>query len=131
MTGRRIYKCGMITLAEFLSNRRKEITAQIDALKAELSQIDAAQAAIQPVEGASAPVAPAIGGGLAKLQPVKTLALRALDAHPDGLDTDAIIEVIESRFSRSVPKTSLAPELSRLKADGKVENVEGIWRKII
>jgi len=59
---------------------------------------------------------------------IKDLALEALRAYPVGLDTNQIIAEIKEKHGQDIARSSMSPQLSRLKADGEIEQVGHVWR---
>ena len=56
------------------------------------------------------------------------MALDVLADKPQGADTLEIIKLINAKFKIEVPRTSMSPQLSRLKADRKLVMEDKIWR---
>jgi hypothetical protein len=114
------------TLREFLASRRSGIKAEIAALRRELQEIDAAERAISGTAQSSP--APAtvvsVAGGLS----IKDKILAVLRDCPEGGDVATIIDLIQQQFGETIVKSSLSPQLSRLKGEGRVVTEHKIWR---
>ncbi len=59
---------------------------------------------------------------------IKEQVVAVLDGARQGLDTDGIQAKLLEHFGRDVAKSSLTPQLSRLKSEGVIEQEERIWR---
>jgi hypothetical protein len=120
----------MGTLRDFIAARRAEIKGQIQDLKSELVELDKAESAIasdgeMATSQGNAP-RPAkrrrIDGG------IKNMVLQSLLMNFSGLTANSILESIKVIYGIEVARTSLSPQLSRLKNDGKVAVENSIWR---
>jgi hypothetical protein len=103
------------TLRDFIAQRESEIRDQVKALRAELRELQVAKAALDGQEGT--PPAPKSGG-----MTIKDMALAVLNsktAEP-GLTSHEILAGIKAEFDREIDRTSLSPQLSRLKEGGDV-----------
>lgn len=125
------------TLRDFIAKRRSEIRSAIADLQRELLELDAAEAAANAAAHgvASAPVPrPHIfyGGGEAlapsKQPTIKDMVRDVLTGFPQGLDANDIINVVRDRFGVDVPRSSMSPQLSRLKSEGVIELDGKLWR---
>ena len=59
---------------------------------------------------------------------IKRLVLDVLESHPIGLKANSILAKINSKSSKPYLRTSLSPQLSRLKEDGYIMLEGKIWR---
>jgi hypothetical protein len=109
----------MTALRQFLSRREAEITEQMKLLEQELAEIRATWAALQ--DGAHAP--PRRASQLT----IKEMIRRILRGRPDGLTAGEILKEIQERFAVSLERTSLSPQLSRLRDSGEVTLERGHW----
>lgn len=103
------------TLRDFIANREGEIRDQIKALKSELKELQLAKAAL---DGQDAAPAPAQSSG----PTIKDMARTVLNTGvaKNGLTSHEILAGIKVEFDRDIDRTSLSPQLSRLKADGEI-----------
>lgn len=106
-------------LTSYLATRRAEIEAQMAALKAELSEIEIAEAAL----GDARPAVVREGS-------IKDWALRALALCDEGADTGGVQAAIQNIGGPDVPRSSLTPQLSRLKAAGLLTQDGRNWRRV-
>jgi hypothetical protein len=60
-------------------------------------------------------------------QGIKGMVLGALQEAKTGLTAQQIIAAIQTTFGYDLPRTSLSPQLTRLKRDGKVTVRDSIW----
>lgn len=58
---------------------------------------------------------------------IKEMIRQIVRGRPDGLAAGEILREIESRFGVGVERTSLSPQLSRLRAAGEVTLQDGRW----
>ena len=49
------------------------------------------------------------------------------EVNPDGLSAQEILRTIRKRWTPSLERTSLSPQLSRLRRDGVIFNKNGVW----
>ena len=114
------------TLREFLSSRRSGIKAEIAALRRELQEIDAAERAISGAgpNGTTPASTPSGSGGTS----IKDKILAVLQERPEGAEAATIIDLIQQKFGETIVKSSLSPQLSRLKSEGRVISDHKIWR---
>lgn len=129
-------------LRDFIATRRTEIMASIAALEAELRQLAVAEAAIQgyendsPSQLESALQQPVEADDLlpseTKSTPltsptIKDMIKLVLTEHPEGGESGDITAWIRDRFAVDVPRTSMSPQLSRLKAAGELRLNDRTW----
>lgn len=106
----------MVTLRDFLANRRSEIQAQIKALRSELREIEAASAALQESQGGAEPSPAKKTRGRGPT--LKEMAIAVLSDHPDGLEANDVLDRIAERYGFQVKRESMSPQLSRLAGEG-------------
>jgi hypothetical protein len=112
------------TLSEFIARRRQEITVAEEALKEQLRAVVAERSRL-------ARAATAITGTKERRQPrgvIKRAVLELLEQNPDGMDALTILVTINYRLGSNFERTSLSPQLSRLKEDGFVSLDRKIWK---
>tara|TARA_B100000614_G_scaffold151374_1_gene134212 strand:- start:2710 stop:2970 length:261 start_codon:yes stop_codon:yes gene_type:complete len=62
---------------------------------------------------------------------IKEMVLELLaEVFPEGLTALEILERIQARWLPGLERTSLSPQLSRLKNEELIANVEGKWRSL-
>jgi hypothetical protein len=109
------------TFSEFIARRRQEIAVAEDALKEQLRALTAERLRL----------ARAIVGTKRRCQPrgaIKRAVLELLKQNPDGMDALTILVTINYRLGSNFERTSLSPQLSRLKEDGFVTLNRKIWK---
>lgn len=111
----------MTTLRDFIAQREAEIRDQQKALKAELRDLQIAKAAL---EAQSAPDQSKAQGGTLT---IKEMAKEVLSRQPNGLNSAGILDGIKKMFGRDIERTSLSPQLSRLKEDGELALDGEVW----
>ena len=146
------------TLHSFLERRERELTHQLAALRGEIESKQRELAEIQRVRGTLAsPLPPEAGtwqmaADLAKeavkrliqqtdVAPVggvppsnekptiKSMIVTALTSHfHDGATPAELRTFIKDVFSREIDRTSMSPQLARLREDGAVEQRDMKWR---
>jgi hypothetical protein len=102
-----------------MAQREGEIREQMKALKAELKELQVAKAAL----GGEAAAPPAKTGG----QTIKDMARAVLDTAAGGMTAHEILAAIKEEFDREIDRTSLSPQLSRLKTDGVITLHDDRW----
>ena len=117
----------MTTLRDFLAQREEEIKGQLKKLREELVEIKKAKSALS--------AGPSIGGesGSDSESTRKTTIkdmIREVMAAPDaaqGVAAGSILDKIEAYFNTSIERTSLSPQLSRLRDQGELVLIDGKW----
>jgi len=109
------------TLRDFIAQREGEIKDQLKALKAELRELQVAKGALD----GQVPPPPAPSGGPTIKEMAKTVL--SADVAKDGMTSHEILAAIKQEFDRDIDRTSLSPQLSRLKADDEVVLVGDNW----
>lgn len=103
---------------EFLHAREKEIAVRIAQLRAEISPLEIELGIIQEA------MAQLNGGG----STIKQLCLTALtESFPEGTMPAELREHIKRTTGRDIARNSLSPQLARLRLDGLVQCVDGLW----
>lgn len=131
----------MTSVRDFLRAKRAELQAELgpvelklSALRRELAEVERAEKALGPVGVDEAfemifqrPIhTPA--NGVLKEGTIKDFVVRVLSDKPDGLVAVDILARINKRFGTKYPRTSLSPQLSRLKNEGVLERHGVVWR---
>jgi hypothetical protein len=108
-----------------LEGRIKEIDQHVLKLQTErnaaLSELERLIRAMQILEETPARV------GERPQLTIKQGVLRVLESAPDGLTALGILERLKLDLEMDYERTSLSPQLSRLKRDGKIKLDGGIW----
>ena len=115
----------MPTLRDFIAKRKAEIREQMTALRQELSELQRAEAAISG-EPASPSTRQTTAGQPGK-GTIKDMILQVLEDRAKGAESPEVIDLIKARFDVEVPRTSMSPQLSRLKADGLLTIIGKNW----
>jgi hypothetical protein len=103
-----------MTLRDFIASRKAEIRDQQRALKTELKELLLAEAALDPQSEVTS-----ASTGLPPLT-IKEMARQVLAGQPNGLNSSGILDAIKKMFDRDLERTSLSPQLSRLKEEGEL-----------
>jgi hypothetical protein len=111
-------------LRNFIELRRTQILEQISALKAELQELKLADAAIRTGIAGSATVTKSNE----EKSTIKQMVIEVLQGRPEGADSSEIVQFIKQEFGEDVARSSLSPQLSRLKEEGKAVLNGKIWR---
>jgi hypothetical protein len=133
----------MNKLKDFLSRRRKELAAalaplmderahldaKIHGLRRELTEIDQAAKAIG-LEEAKSETRLLAEHRKAPPLTIKEAVLAVLREDENGLTALDILAKINRRFGLGIIRTSLSPQLSRLKRDRKIANEGTLWRAV-
>lgn len=123
------------TLAEFIARRQQEIAVAEEALKEQLRALVAERLRLARAANAitgtpdQAPYMPR--QAKERRQPrgiIKRAVLETLEHVPDGMDALTILFTINYRLGSDFVRTSLSPQLSRLKEDGFITLNRKIWK---
>lgn len=136
----------MSAIREFIRQRKSEIMRQLTELKDELGELEAAESALstvkyghvsKPQEGRP----PSDQGNIADEKVVgpravpdsvpkptiKEMVLEILAVRPKGATAQEIVKFIADRFGQQIERSSLSPQLSRLKHEGRVVLSGRVW----
>lgn len=111
-----------ITLRDFIASRETAIKEQIKALRLELTELKAAKNAMD--SATSAIDSPSTQTGA---KTIKDMIREIMKSSETGLTSTEILAKIGSSFNRQLERTSLSPQLSRMKDDGEVLLVDNSW----
>lgn len=114
----RYQRLTVTVLRQFLSRREAEILEQMKVLEKELSEIRAAWTALQS-EVAAGPPRPSVT--------IKDMIRQILKGRPDGLRAKELLREIQDRFGVAIERTSLSPQLSRLREAGEITLEHRRW----
>lgn len=119
-----------MALKDYLDTRRTEIEADIKRLRAELADIKKAETAVYGGPGGAnqKPSRRTRRGSGIRVGTIKDWILRALRREPEGLETEDVIVAVQAIGGPEVPRNSMTPQLSRLKAAGLVSLDGRLWR---
>jgi hypothetical protein len=109
-------------VVDSLTTKRREhqaLTAEIEKLEGELAQLDTAGYALGLVNGLPRPSL-GITRRVTPTVTIKEAVMSVLQSYPNGLPALQILEEINKRNSTNYRRTSLSPQLSRLKQEGKL-----------
>ena len=112
----------MTTLRDFIASRETDIKAQIKALRVELNDLKLAKSALDSHGSALVTQTP-----LATTKTIKDMIREVLKSNADGLTSTEILAKINDQTDRQIERTSLSPQLSRMKEDGEVALTENLW----
>jgi hypothetical protein len=112
----------MTTLRDFILTRESEIKSQIKALRAELCDLKVAKSALEPQVGALG-----TDSSSSAIKTIKEMIRDALKSSPVGLTSTEILIKINDIGLRHIERTSLSPQLSRMKEDGEVTLRDNFW----
>lgn len=113
------------TLLDFIATREAEIKSLKAGLNAELKQLKAAKAAATE----AAPTEKSVSArNLSGKRTIKDMILGALDEFPQGAGAESIILKIEEKFGDKIARSSMSPQLTRLKNDGLVVRENNLWK---
>jgi hypothetical protein len=117
-----------LTLKDFLANRKAEIKTQQVALRKELAEISAAETAIESsCNGEDATTRKRVSSRLT----IKDMIIGVLENKIEGADAFKILEMIKEKYGKDISRPSLSPQLSRLKTDDGVLELDGNnWRLV-
>lgn len=129
------------SLKDFIARRRSELDAaevvlqqQIDAIVSERAQllkaalaagIEVVAVAGQAREGPSQSVP---RSARVPEKSIKEAVIEILTTQGKGMTAIDMLAEINQKFGTAYPRTSLSPQLSRLKNDGKIRRKGTIWR---
>ena len=133
------------SIEQFIARRRLELENEAGSLRGQLAAIadehqklDLAATAVgasvfvSVAEKTFAPqnmkrVRNAKIGGIGKIQTMKNCILAILANHPQGLSALEIMPILNRELGSDYERSSISPQLSRLKGDGLIDLKAGIW----
>lgn len=111
----------MTTLRAFLDSRERELTDQMREIRRELTEVRIARAALDPMPDEDAE------DGDDKNITIKDMIRAVLRGRQFGASSAEILAAIEHDFGKALERTSLSPQLSRLRGSGIVTLESGRW----
>lgn len=132
------------TLADFIRRRRREISEAKADLEAELAMLDAETAQLNLAAQAAGIVAVDVvpaDAGLTGDPPIRIRVRRRIPSEKTikdavieilretgrGMEASEILPAVNARLGTEYPRTSLSPQLSRLKDDGLLQRNGTLW----
>lgn len=115
----------MTTLREFIATRQAEIASQMAALRREDREL---RIALEALDGGK----PRANGKARGNRPtLSEMAITVLNEY-GGTRTESIIGLVKDKYGVDVPKSSMSPQLSKLKREGVVtlDVIDKIWRLV-
>lgn len=112
----------MTTLRDFIAAREADIKSQMKALRSELGDLKIAKSALDPLSSEIEP-----GGLQSGSRTIKDMVRTILKSDSTGLTATDILAKIKENFDRDLGRTSLSPQLSRMKEDGEVIVNDNSW----
>lgn len=114
----------LIDLLEAKRAENRSLVQEIARLERELSDLDHASRAIGLVNRLPALT---INRRLPAVPTIKKAVLDVLENYPSGLSALQILAEINERYGTDYPRTSLSPQLSRLKQEEKLSKNGTLW----
>lgn len=109
------------SLRTFIADRRAQLLLEIEMLRSELADLDKAEAALGASAAPSSDAAP---------KTLKGMAIDILRRHSAaGLTAGQILLAMQRRFDLKIERSSLSPQLSRLKREGILVQEGKYWRR--
>jgi DNA-binding transcriptional ArsR family regulator len=135
----------MESFPDYIRLRRQELEKQAEPLRAQLKAIEDEIVQLNRAEsviGLSSYVLPAEAGSYEvtgnpvafthKRRPsensMRATAARLLADYPQGLTAKEILPLLNKELGTDYPRSSLSPQLSRLKAEGQIERDGLVWK---
>lgn len=117
------------TLRDFVNKRKKEILFQLKELRSELRDLKAVETTLNPAS-ALGESSKTNARGARSGPTLQDMILEVLKREKSGLTAIQILEKIEEKFEKQVPRSSLSPQLSRLRAKEVIALNAGLWEVI-
>jgi hypothetical protein len=118
------------TLRQFIERRLEELQEQERPLREKLDEIVMERRELEKtikLIGADGIVTFATERGENQVKTIKEAIIEVLTAKPNGLAALDILKELNLKMDRRYSRTSLSPQLSRLKRDGKVRQSGIVW----
>lgn len=121
------------TLSDFLATRFNQLEHEADTLRTRLAEIDAERAQLAKAAMAAGLSAPAA----AQTSPIeaessgatmKEAVLAVLKAKGRGMTAVELLPLVNAYCGREFQRSSLSPQLSRLRVEEKIDRVGLVWR---
>lgn len=109
-----------------LHQKQAELAKEVAAVEAEIADLRNAAKAVGIVTGLQfRPLG--VTRKTATTPTIKEAALQVLSDYPDGLLALDLLAKMNDRFGLKLIRTSLSPQLTRLKREGKITNHGSTW----
>lgn len=114
------------SIRKLLAKRKSEILNNIKLLRRELSEIRAMEQAltIQSDDPKNSRNPELRSNQSLTFQDMIMLILKST---PEGATANELLEMIDGRFNKKIMRSSISPQLSRLKQKGKITLKDGVW----
>lgn len=113
------------TTQEFIAERTKVIQSEIKALRDELAALKSLKAALS---GSKSPESGASKTRRVSGHTFQEMIVDVLNDLVDGAaDANYIIDLIDKKFKKKIQRSSISPQLSRLKAKGVLDLNDNVW----
>lgn len=109
-----------LSLREFIEKREAEIKQLMSSLKEELRELRAARIAISEPQSVGRSPSESASNQSGQTPTIKTMAIEVLQSHGRSGTAEEIISWIHTDFEKNIERSSLSPQLSRLKSEGKI-----------
>lgn len=114
------------SIRKLLAKRKSEILNNIKVLRRELSEIRAMEQALTiQSDDLKNSKNPEFGSNQSLT--FQDMIMLILKNTPEGATANELLEMIDRRFNKKIMRSSISPQLSRLKQKGRVTLKDGIW----
>jgi hypothetical protein len=114
------------SIRKLLAKRKSEILNNIKLLRRELSEIRAMEQALTiQSDGPKNSRNPELRSNQSLT--FQDMIMLTLKSTPEGATANELLEMIDGRFNKKIMRSSISPQLSRLKQKGKVTLKDGMW----
>lgn len=115
-----------VSLRDFIERRETEVRQRIAELRMELQELRIAREALEASPVRVASISNRGRGSHAteskSESTIKSMILIVLSEHQEGGDANRVVEWIKSRFQRDVLRSSVSPQLTRLRDEGRIRH---------
>ena len=118
--------CNMNDFLGYIKKRRVELHAELSELEIAERIYRSSGAQIAPSQRPLAFETPPL-----VRKSIKQMVIDILDdMHPHGLTALELLDQLRARWNVRVRRTSLSPQLTRLKNDHQIYNEHGVWKRL-
>ena len=111
-----------MNIRDFIASRETELKQQQATIRAEMAEIKALKATLDATsDGEPAP------RRKSSSPTIKDLIEQVLEDWQDGATAEEIIKDVADKFSKNVPRSSMSPQLTRLKNDDRITRWNDRW----
>lgn len=107
------------TLRDFIVARKAEIKLQLRALKQEWRELQAAESAISDSDSSH--------GNRTGDSTIKDMIIAVLAEPGTCAEARQIMDMIREKYGKEVQRTSISPQLSRLRKEGRLYMKNNLW----